>query len=228
MTVLYWTLRVNNYRYPDEVHDLAISLSRGGDRNRDWARYVRELFIQSDTVEDEDILSRMLESMPFVECIELNQVWTPGILAACARACAASLKTLIIIDREPGEYRYFGSFLSLTAINIANSEMTPTLDSVDGLQLPALSSITWGGARLMQPAIRRHTGHPVSGAVLLPAVAVGHSPDRSELRRRAHAHSALPGCASHYRHRHPRTAADRIRGNHPKRSHSPARPQTLR
>jgi hypothetical protein len=143
MPVLYWTLCISNYRSLDEVHDLAISLSRNREKNRDWARYVRELLIELDTVEDEDVFSRLLESMPFVECIELDQVWTPRILAACARACAASLKTLIIIDGEPEAYRYIGSFLSLTTIHIANSEMVPTLGGVDGWQLPALTSITW-------------------------------------------------------------------------------------
>jgi hypothetical protein len=143
MPVLYWTLRINNYQNSNPVHDLAICLSRGRDRNRDWARYVRELMIESDMEEDEEIYGPLLESMPFVECLELNQVWTPRILAACARACAASLQTLIIIDGEPREYRYIGSFLPLTTIHIANSEMSPTLGGVDGWQLPALTSITW-------------------------------------------------------------------------------------
>jgi hypothetical protein len=143
MPMLYWTLRISNYRSPDEVHDLAISLSRNREKNRDWARCVRELMVELDTVEHEDAFDQLLESMPFVECIELNQVWTPRILAACARACAASLKTVIIIDGGPEGYKYIGSFLSLTNINISNDEVPPALNGVDGWQLPTLTSITW-------------------------------------------------------------------------------------
>jgi hypothetical protein len=143
MPMLYWTLCISNYRSPDEVHDLAISLSRNREKHRDWALYVRELLIELDTAQDEHTLIRMLESMPFVESLKLNQVWTPGILAACSRGCAASLKTLIITDAWLENYRSIGSLFSLATIHIATGETTPVLDDVDGWHLPALTSITW-------------------------------------------------------------------------------------